>query len=289
MPTNKINLRSAEQFMEDYVPIHSPLYTLFLGKSQAHPAEVGKFDFNRVQTVGDIRAKHVTPKDTEIRQIAAMEGIKTYKRYFLANQYVHSHMQDRHGIEDVTKQVLDEHQKQMDDLFLLGEGTSDSTMLNNGLFWSNDPNHTTESSVEVKKNGTNYAAGLYTRVMTNAQKANQVAGRKVVIFYGSDIIPHYNSIFPEGNAPFKKVMQEGLGSNYSLIDMPEAVTPSSSHGWIIANLDHCKLHYSVLPKLLAQGENEEKMYYWSNFLLGSCMLEVLALNGVIKQPATLEA
>jgi hypothetical protein len=71
--------------------------------------------------------------------------------------------------------------------------------------------------------------------------------------------------------------------------MPQAVTPASSHGWLIANLDQVKLHYTSLPQLKDQGVNAEKMYSWHNFLMGSCMLEVLADQAVIKQPVTIEA
>jgi hypothetical protein len=39
---------------------------------------------------------------------------------------------------------------------------------------------------------------------------------------------------------------------------------------MIVNLDQVKLHYTALPKLKAQGVNEEKMYSWHNFIMGSC-------------------
>lgn len=286
MNTNKIALRSVEEFMSDYTPIYQPIYPLFLSKSQQYAMEVGKMDFRRVQTVGDIRAKHITPKDTEIKQVAVMEGRKTFKKYFLANQYTTSQVQDRQGLEEVVAQVLDEHQVQMDELFLLGEGSSDSTMLNNGLYWSNDVNYVLESSATIALADRLY--DFHAKVLTTAQKANQVAGRKVVVFYGSSILPLFNSLFDTAVKPFKIALQEVLGPNYSFIELPEAVTPSGANGWIVANMDQCKLHYTSLPQLLDQGQNNEKMYYWSNFMTGSCMLEVLALNGIIRQPATLE-
>ena len=290
MPTNKVVLRTVEQFMSDYVPIYQPLYPLFLSKSQKYDALAAKRDFRRVQTVGDIRAKHITPKDTEMRQVSIMEGKKTFKAYFLANQFTISDFQDQQGVEEVVAQVLDEHQIQADELFLLGEGTSDSTMINNGLFWSGDANYTLETSTEVKKDGNdNYLADFHTKVMVTAQKANQVAGRKVIVFYGSNILPLFNGVFPTAVVPFKTTLQAVLGSDYTLKAMPEACTPSSSHGWLIANLDQTKTHYTVLPQLLDRGVNDEKMYAWFNFRMGSMMLEVLANNAVIRQPATLQA
>lgn len=285
MPTNKVALRTVEQFMSDYTPIYQPIYPLFLPKSQVYSREVGKMEFRRVSTVGDIRAKHLTPKDTEIRQVAVMEGKKAFKKYFLANQFTLSDFQDRQGIEEVTAQVLDEHQIQMDELFLLGEGTSDSTMLNNGLYWSDDENYTLETSVAIASSSRLY--DFHSKVVTTAQKANQLAGRKVVVFYGSLVLPLVNSLFDTAAKSWTAALRETLGSDYSIVQLPEAVTPSGANGWAIANYDQCKLHYTALPQLLAQGFNDEKMYVWSNFLMGSCMLEVLARNAVIRQPATL--
>lgn len=291
MPTNKIALRSVEEFMSDYTPVYQPIYPLFLGKSQQYAAEVGKLDFRRVQTVGDIRAKHITPKDTEMRQVAVMEGKKTFKKYFLANQYTTSQVQDRQGLEEVVAQVLDEHQVQADELFLLGEGTSGADVINNGLFYSNDPNYTLESSEEIVADagGGERLADLHAEMVSTAEDANQVAGRKLMIVYGSDLIPYFNSVYPGAARAFRAVLQEVLGPNYSVVVLPKAATPSAVNGWIVANLDQCKLHYTWLPQLLDQGFNAEKMYYWSNFAMGSMMLEVLAKDAVIRQPITFAA
>lgn len=288
MPTQKPVLRSIEEFMSDYTPVYRPIYPLFLGKSQQYVEEVGKLDFRRVQTVGDIRGKHITPKDTEIRQIAVSEAKKTFKKYFLANQFTVSHMQDQQGTEEIISQVLDEHQVQMDELFLLGEGSSNSTMINNGLFWSNDPNYVLESSAEVQMESVGLS-DLHTKVLVSASKANQIAGRKIVMFYGTEILPLFNSLYDQAVVPFKRTLQEVLGPDYSLAEMPAAATPSGANGWLIANLDQTKLHYTALPSLKDQGSNDEKMYNWFNFLMGSCMLEVLASGGVIRQPATIES
>jgi hypothetical protein len=286
MATNKVTLRAVEEFMSDYSPIYQPIYPLFLGKSQQYENEVGKLDFRRVEAVGDIRAKHITPKDTEIRQVSVMEGKKSFKKYFLANQFTISQVQDRQGIEEVVAQVLDEHQLQMDELFLLGEGTSAGTVLNNGLFYSADANYTLKTSTAIVA-GDGRLADLHAKVVASAQDAEQVAGRKVVMFYGDSILPLFNSIYSGAARPFKSVLGEVLGPNFSMVQMPKAATPAGASGWIVANLDQCKLHYTSLPQLLDQGHNAEKMYYWHNFMLGSTMLEVLAKDGIIHQPATL--
>jgi hypothetical protein len=125
--------------------------------------------------------------------------------------------------------------------------------------------------------------------MELASVADQIPGKKVVIFYGTNVNSRFDGLYANSSTPFKKVLGDTLGSNYSLIKMPTAVTPASSHGIIIVNMDQVKLHYTALPKLMDQGINAEKMYAWFNFLMGSMMLEVLADDAVIRQPLTFSA
>lgn len=288
MPTNKIALREVDEFMSDYVPVYQPIYPLFLGgKSQSYAREVGALDFRRITAVGDIRAKHITPKDTEIRQISVMEGKKRFRKYFLANQFTLSDFQDRQGVEEVVAQVLDEHQLQSDELLMLGEGTSPSDVLNNGLYFSNDPNYTLLNSYEIKTADRLY--DFHNAIVATATRANQVAGRKVIFVYGANISPLVSSVYPTAVRAWKTALLEVLGPNYSVVEVPASATPPGAAGWIIANMDQVKLHYTVLPELMNQGQNEEKMYLWFNFLMGSMMLEVLAKDGIIRQPATLQA
>jgi hypothetical protein len=285
MATNKIVLRAIQEFMADYVPVYQPIYPLLMGKSQSWAEEVGSIAFKRLVTVGDVRAKHQVPKQSEIAQVNAGENSKTFKKYFLANQFTQSSLQDRMQVEDVMKQVLDEHGKQMDELVLFGEGTYVLTdVINNGLFWSNDPNYTLESVTDVEGSGIDPLVSLHRLVMASARKADQVAGKKVVIFYGDDMVTYFDSVFATYQQPFKSVLAATLGSNYSLMKMPASLSTQSETGFLIVNLDQVKLHYTSLPHIQSQGVNEEKMYIWTNFLMGSTMLEVQALHGVIHQP-----
>jgi hypothetical protein len=284
--TNKVVLREIEEFMSDYVPVYAPVYGMLLGNSQAYPDVVGTHQFRRVQTVGDIRAHRVTPKDTEIRQVAVNEFKKPYKKYFLANQFTVSTMQDQQGTEEIVARVLDEHQKQMDELVFFGEGTSNSTMLNNGLYWSNDPNFTEESSTAIASGATRLQ-DFHNKVILNVTKANRIAGRKMIMFFGTDILPLYNSLYVNTDRAWKSALQEVVGAQYTLAEMPAEITPSGQSGWIIINMDQVKLHYCAVPQLKAQGTNAEKMYNWFNFVMGSTMVECLAKDAIIKQPATL--
>lgn len=283
--TNKIALRTVEEFMSDYTPVYQPIYPLFLGKSQQYAQEVGKREFRRVQAVGDIRGDIITPKDTHIKQISVMEGKKTFKSYFRANQFLLSQFQDRQGVEEVVSQVLDEHQIQMDEILMTGEGTSGSDVLNNGLYWSADPNYTLESAIS-SISATDRARLVYGHLQTTIAKAKQLSGRKVVMVYGSTTKGVYNGLLASSDKALSTVLKEAASAEVSFVEVPDSPTPSGGEGWIVANMDQCKLHYNTLPQLLAQGNNEEKMHLWFNFIEGSMMLECLAKNAIIRQPVT---
>ena len=286
MTTNKITMKTVQQFMTDYQPIYSPLYGIFLDRAVAYSADVGRMDFRRVEAIGDIRQHRILPKDTEIKQINVTDTSKSYRKYFFANQYVVSDLQDQEGAADVVAQVLDEHQLQADEILMTGDGTSPADVLNNGLYFSADPNYTLEASKSIPAGETRLSS-FHAAVVASATKANQIAGRKAILFYGEGILPLVNAIYPASSRAWKTVLQEVLGPDYAIIEVPSALTPSGANGWIVANYDQVKLHYTLLPELAAQGYNEEKMYYWFNFKMGSMMLEVLAKNGIIRQPVTL--
>lgn len=287
MTTNKVMLKTKEEFLADYKPVYQPIYPLMLNSAVFHPQEVGKANFTRLNAVGDIRQKHITPKDTELRQIAVNAGSKTFKSYFFANQFQVSTFQDNEGTQDVINQVLDEHQKQMDEIILLGDGgTSAGTVVNNGLYWSGDANYTLESSVEVASTSRLY--DLHSKMMTTAMKANTISGQKLLIAYGATLLPYVNSIFDTAAKSFRQVLQETM-PGYAFADLPSSITPNSANGWIIVNLDQIKLHLTSLPVLYDQGTNNEKFYNWFNFVMSSAMIDVVAENGIVRQPCTFAA
>jgi hypothetical protein len=272
--------------MGDYEPAYTAFYPFLLsGKSQSYSEEVGKINFKRLEAVSDLRTKHITPKDTEIRQIAVTEKSKIFKKYFLANQYVQSSLQDSAQNEDIVKQVLDENQKYMDEIVLLGEGTSVATVVNNGLYWSGDSNYVLETSTVIAA-ASGWLPDLHAKVVASKIKADLVAGPKTIVFYGAEMIPVINSLYASTSMPFKTALSQVLGPQYTIAELQAEITPASANGWMIVNRAQTKLHYTTLPVLKAQGINDEKMYSWHNFLMGSAMVEVLAPKGIIRQPVT---
>lgn len=279
--TNKIVLRTVDEFMGGYVNTYNPMYGLFMNGAKQYSQEFGVQTFRRAEVIGDIRAKQFTPKDTELKQIAVREGSKTFKKFFLGNQFIQSSFQDQQGLDDTIAAVLDEHQKQADDI-LLGDG------INSGLYTSTDSNYLLEGSAEVAKSGSSYVEDLYSKMLSEYQKADAISGQKMIILYGSTLMPVYNALFSNVARPFRSVLQEAL-PGVQIVNMPSDVTPSGANGFMIVNMDQIQLHWTALPQLKASGLNEEKGHYWFNFLLGSMLVDLKAANAIIRQPLTLAA
>lgn len=271
--------------MADYKPSYQPFWPILLGNSRSYPEVVGKVNFKRLEAVGNIRTQHYNPKDTHIHQIAAVEKSKVFKKYFFAAQFTQSTLQDREQNEDVIKQVLDENNKFQDDLVLLGEGTSTSDVVNNGLYWSADPNYLLENSSALASDGGHLPA-LHASVVAEKIKADTVSGRKVVVFYGSTMLSKLSGLYSTSSVPFRDALQKALGANYSIAELPAEVTPSGANGFMILTLDQILLHYTTPPKLDDQGVDARNKEVWHNFLQGSTMVEVLAYKGIIRQPHT---
>ena len=126
-------------------------------------------------------------------------------------------------------------------------------------------------------------------MITTAEDASVLGGQKVIFVYGDAMMAKYNGKFSGSDKPFSAVLAEGLGNDYSVVKIPKSLAGNGANGWIIANIDQVKMHFTKLPELLSQGYNEEKMYYWHNFMTGSVMLEVKARGGITRQPITFEA
>ncbi|AEG42314.1 hypothetical protein BdPhPhi1402_gp17 [Bdellovibrio phage phi1402] len=286
--TNKLVQRSIEEFLTGYKPAYNMILPLFMDNAQPYAIEAGKVTFQRAEAIGDLRGRLITPKDTEIHQLHSREGSKVFKKYFLGAQYIQSSLQDTRGYEDVVAQVMDEHNKQADEMFLTGDGTSDADVKNNGLFYSGDANYVKKVSYEVQKdaNGLHFA-DLYQKMISTLQEANDVDGDKLVLVYGEAMIAKYNGLLPATEQAFSKIFADATPEAVKA-KIPKSITPAGN-GFIIVNRQQVKLHYTTLPKIDGQGINEEKKYAWTNFIMGSSMLEVLALGGVIHQPVTFEA
>lgn len=291
MSTNKIVLRSVEEFLGGFVPTYRPIMPMFLGEGRArqYSVEVGKIDFKIAQTVGDLRARLLSPKDSEIFQVASNEKTKTFKKHFFGAQYVQSSLQDQRGVEDVMAQVLDEHNKQNDEIFLFGEGTSAGNVVNNGLFWSADENYELKTSAEIELGADGkHQADLYEKITDTLLEADDVDGQKMVMIYGDDAVKKFNGLLTETSQPLSTVMRNA-NPGVSFARMPKTVTPAGVNGYMVVNMNQILTHYCLIPRIDDQGVDAKMKQIWTNFLMGSSMVEVKADKGIIRQPITFEA
>lgn len=284
--TNKIITKTVEEFMSGYTPGYTPIMPLLLsnGKAQQYAVEAGVNDFKRVETIGDIRSRRVGPKTTELFQINAKEGKKSFKKYFFGSQFIQSGLQDSRGYEDIVGRVLDEHNKQSDEIFLFGDGTSNLNVENNGLYYSSDVNYTTKASAAIPATDA-HLTGLYSKLAEIIEDADDTDGQKLVLIYGATARAKWNAMFSATQKSLSSVVAEAFAS-VEFNKLPKSVTPTGANGFLVINLAQIKVHYTVLPSIRKQGYNDEKDYAWTNFIMGSSMVEVLAKDGIIHQPLT---
>jgi len=284
--TNKLTTRDVEEFLADYTPSYSPIMPLLMKNSQVYDVEQGSVSFKRAEAIGDLRSKRIGPKDTEWKQILAGQSKKSFKKYFMGSQFIQSTLQNREGFETIISQALDEHNKQQDELMLTGGGTDNASVLNAGLFFSNDSNYVTETSHEVALADGLHLDDLYAKMVEVYENADELDGEKLIMPYGADLLGKFNSLFKETKTPFSRVLRDAIQA--SIAKMPASVTPSGN-GFIVINLDHIKLHYTTFAKIDDQGTNAEKKYVWTNFLMGSTMVECLTRKAIVHQPLTFES
>lgn len=285
MNTNLIAAESTSQFMGGYTPVYSPIYSNFLNRSQEYDVKAAERILRHYEAVSDIRNKRITPKDTELRQIVAMQKSKAYKSYVFMSQFKLSNFQNTEGLDDIKQQVLDEHQKAQDELFLFGEGASNGGVINNGLFYSQDSNFVENSNAGIVSSGR--LRNFHTAVVTAARQT-KLAGQKTIYFYGSTVLGWLDSLHESSDIPVIDNLLKVLGDEYDFARIPTDVL-SGSNGLLVCSNESIKLHYNALPQVLNEGVNAESQYYWANFLQGSMMTECQAYGAIIKQPMTAEA
>lgn len=281
--TNKIEFRSVTEFMASgYTPQYTPLMSLFLDGAKQHEAVVGEAKYTQISALGDIRNRIITPKDTELHQIGAGPSSKTFKKYFLASQFTQSNLQNRDGYEDVVAEALDEHNKHNDEIFLSGGGQ------NNGLLVSSDANFILRSSTAMAAGSDTHLTSLYNELVSEALSANDIEGRKVLLYWGATMSTKVNSLFAATSKPFSQALSEAEAlKDYDLIKVPTAILPAGfTDGFAIVNMGKIRVNYIFLPEVNDQGFNAEKNYAWTNFMQASSMVDVKALGAIVVQPLT---
>lgn len=277
MNTSHIGTADIEKMNDSFIPAYAPLFSLFLGKSEEYEAKEGNVTFKEVETVGDVKAKRIGPKTTELELINTRVSKKVFNKYYHGIKYTVSELQTDESFQKTINQVLDEHSKQFDEIFVTGDS------LNNGLLASTDSNYVLKSSVNVGTTLAAKQAALLAKIAEILEDMKSIAGAKTIYYYGiSDVM---NSVDANG-LPFKRILMDVLGEEVEIVKIPTEALGSFAalKGFAVVCQDQVTLNYTALPQVKASDMNQEGGYRWARFLSGSSMLEIDAKGAVQHQP-----
>lgn len=197
----------------------------------------------------------------------------------------------RNGAINIQKfhdQILRQLSIQFDQMAFGGEGG------NVGLIAGSNSNIETPSSAEipaVSGNGFNQIQKIK-EVATNLNILvnNFTASDNLsVFFYGSALLSFLGKI-TEGqeNDVSYHIRQAFKNKNVNFVELSSLSLPSSitTNGIIVASNDLVEVEHCGLPIIEAQGINEEKNYYYSNYRLGSVQIKPEVKGAVIRQAIT---
>ncbi len=280
MGTNLIISQTSQEFLAGYTPVYSPIYPLFTNGGQKYAMQAAERTLRRAVALGDIRTKRFSPKDTEVKHFNAGPQDKTFKAYMNVVRFTHSIFQDSQGVPDILAQALEEHQKAQDELLYFGDGATDGTQINNGLYFSNDPNYIKQSSSSLAVSN---QLLLFHQAVVSECHAQSVGGQRSVIFYGDDCLAALDSLHADGGGSVLSQLQSVL-TDFSMIRSPVGLTPNGENGILVVNHAQVKTHYVTPPVILDQDTDRKNMEAWANFVQGSMMVDVMAYGGIRKKP-----
>ncbi len=281
MSTNLIISQTSLEFLAGYIPVYSPIYPLFTQGGQQYAMQAAERTLRRAVALGDIRTKRISPKDTEVKAFNAGAQDKVFKAYMNVIRFSHSIFQDAAGVPDILAQALEEHQKVQDELLYFGDGATEGTQVNNGLYFSTDPNYIKETASSLAS--TNQLELFHQAVVTEA-RAVSVGGERSIIFYGDTCLASLDSLYTNGAGTVLGNLQEVLG-DFNLIRSPKGLAvPSGENGIMVVNHAQVKTHYVTEPVILDQDTDRKNMEAWANFVQGSMMVDVQGYGGIRRLP-----
>jgi len=186
-------------------------------------------------------------------------------------------------------QILRQLAIQFDKNSLIGEGG------NNGLITSTDANYATLSSAEIPAvSGDGFNQVLKAKQVATALNiaVNDYTASTdlTVYFYGAALLAFLGNITAgQENDVRYHIRQAFSGKNVTFVDISALAAPSSlslGNGIIVVSNDLTTLEHSGVPQIEKTGVNDEKSYYWSNYILGSTQVRPEVYGAVIKQAIT---
>ncbi|MDR2426830.1 MAG: hypothetical protein LBD46_06620 [Endomicrobium sp.] len=274
-----------------FTPQYRPFYML-LKAGKVYNEKPGAITFKERGILGDKKAADVLAQDTEIKHIAVGEKPeKKYLKILKGAEYAVSTFQDNSNAQKVDNEILDEYNKQLDSEAFTGEGTSNATVKNNGLFYSKDPDFVDKGAAAAFP--TTFAdRKAFIKNLAKESADGSGGGLKRIVLLGSKLPAIFGDVIGSGTATFADLLMSGRLSGEPPI---EVVVPPAEINTTLGNVDailvidyeNVLLNHGLLPQVYQRGTEARKNLTWTQYFFNSVMIEVAKKAALIKQLLTI--
>lgn len=268
---SKLNLITAEELRSNFVPKYNPFFSIIPNR-QAHSIVYQSVNIQTSQSLGDVLARKVGIGDTERAQVISGRRTKSFNKEFKGIKYKVNMNQDMSDYQDIVNSVVNANLKQFDREVFRGSD-------NNGLFISSDPDFHENSGVAMTDLDSAYAGINDVLLEAEIELGN---GMKYIAPYG-DFRTLLNTFNTNEQDTFLNILKRQF-SNVQFVEVPAGLVDSGEKGFLCIASDYVKMHYTQLPQALANGQNIEDNYVWTNIGYGTANIECAAPKAIIKQP-----
>lgn len=293
MPSDvREQLKTIEEYKEGMTFTYNPIVNKITTKNKYDAKSVDVAKFTQIDIEKDsVRAELLTTEQTEKAAIKGKTSQRSFNVAVAGATMTLSFRSKNASMQGFHNKVMREYSKLFDTWGIGGQ------FGNNGLIISSDPNYVTNTSVEIPVPGTSDFddVSAMSDLMTTLKlqvDANTASKNLLVYLYGSDLITKWNKITRENETVVSKLMKEKFADRtVEFVEIPSVVLPASvtGNGFVIVCADVASMDYCQIPDIESQGSNEEKQYFWANYIIGSLQINPEEYAGIIKQPVTFAA
>ena len=294
------DIRTGIKTKEEYIEAASIGYVpsiLALPKREKYNLDTDKVTFKELSVENDsIVPSLLTAEMTEINAIKVSQKSHTFLSYGKGNTFRKDLRKNgAANIQTFHNQVLRGYNIAFDQIGLFGEGS------NIGLLGGNSAGtnfHFPSSAAIPALSGDGFNQVLKAKqiavALNNLVNDKTASTDLTVYFYGSQLLAFLGNITPGQERDVRSHIKEAFaGKNVTFVDISALAATSALlsaaslvNGIVVVSNDLVTLEHSGLPQIERQGVNDEKDYYWSNYLLGSAQVRPEVDGAVIHQQIT---
>jgi hypothetical protein len=267
----ELSLRTPEELRENFVPTYNPFFAL-LTNTQQHEIVNQKVNIRTAETVGDTHARKIGLNDTERKQVISHKKTKTFNKEFYAIKYIIPDKQGLDDYQDVVNKVVNDNLRDLD--YEVYRGTD-----NNGILISSDPNWKLNGILQANDINSSYEA-IYNALVQAEQATGN--GAKLVAPYGGfrKVLNRFNA---DENDTYLNIIKRQFPAVVFAETPSNLVLPADS-GFIVIARDFVKFHYTLTPRAVSNGHNDEDEYTWTNIQYGTGNVDCIAPESILVQP-----